>query len=493
MSDLINKRPGTVIAPAHGIGPDGACRPGRARPLVLRAVLAAAGDPGAPARERTVDDSNSTSDRPAGRTPTLTRRDFLRGAATAGMVAGLGALGRGGTALGQASTLPAPEASGLDHVVVVMMENRSFDHYLGWLDGADGRQWGLKYRDRNGVRRSTFPLAPDFQGCGHPDPDHSYEGGRVELNGGACDGWLRTGDNDEFAIGFYTKKDLAFLGAAAPRWTTCDRYFSSIMAETFPNRFHQHAAQTDRIINSFEVSALPTIWDSLAAAGLDGRYYFSDVPFLALWGTKYLSIARPIAAFLADAAAGTLPAVSFVEPRFLGEDLGTSADDHPHADIRNGQAFLNLVYEAVTRSPAWPRTLLVINYDEWGGFFEHVAPPTAPIPPAEQVAGNTDGLLGFRVPALLVSPFARREHVSHIVFDHASVLRTIEWRWDLPPLTVRDATSGNLAEALDFDAPRLEAKRFRVPAGPFGAPCPPSEVDKWQVLLAMALDMGWPL
>jgi phospholipase C len=136
--------------------------------------LAAAGDPGAPARERTVDDSNSTSDRPAGRTPTLTRRDFLRGAATAGMVAGLGALGRGGTALGQASTLPAPEASGLDHVVVVMMENRSFDHYLGWLDGADGRQWGLKYRDRNGVRRSTFPLAPDFQGCGHPDPDHSY-------------------------------------------------------------------------------------------------------------------------------------------------------------------------------------------------------------------------------------------------------------------------------------------------------------------------------
>jgi phospholipase C len=97
---------------------------------------------------------------------------------------------------------------------------------------------------------------------------------------------------------------------------------------------------------------------------------------------------------------------------------------------------------------------------------------------ADQLAGNTDGLLGFRVPALLVSPFARREHVSHMVFDHASVLRTIEWRWDLPPLTVRDATAGNLAEALDFDAPRLEAKRFRVPAGPFGTPCTPSEVDK---------------
>src|SRR5437762_1647698 len=89
-----------------------------------------------------------------------------------------------------------PAASGIEHVVVVMMENRSFDHLLGWLDGADGRQAGLRYPDRNGQPQKTQPLAPDFQGCAHPDPDHSFQGGRVEYDGGACDGWLRAGMND---------------------------------------------------------------------------------------------------------------------------------------------------------------------------------------------------------------------------------------------------------------------------------------------------------
>src|SRR5438105_5167946 len=296
--------------------------------------------------------------------------------------------------------LPDPASSGIEHVIVFMMENRSFDHFLGWLPGADGRQAGLTYTDSRGAPHSTFLLAPDFQGCSYNDPDHSYAGGRVEYDNGACDGWLRAGSNDVYAIGFYTQADLAFLGAAAPRWTTCDRYFAAIMAETYPNRIYQHAAQTDRIRNSTTLSTLPTIWDRLAQAGLTGRYYYSDVPFLALWGVKYLPISRPVAAFLADCAAGTLPQVSFVDPRFLAEGSGTSGDDHPHADIRNGEAFLNQVYTAVTTSPTWAQTVLVINYDEWGGFFEHVPPPAAPIPPADQTAGNADGLRGFRVPAL---------------------------------------------------------------------------------------------
>jgi phospholipase C len=167
------------------------------------------------------------------------------------------------------------------------------------------------------------------------------------------------------------------------------------MAETFPNRVYQHAAQTDRLTNTTDLSVLPTIWDQLAGAGLDGRYYFSDVPVLALWGPKYVSIGRPIGDFFIDAGAGTLPNVAFVDPSFIGEDVGTSNDDHPHADIRNGETFLNAIYRAVTLSPAWSRTVLVFNFDEWGGFFEHVSPPTAPIPPADQAAGNTDGLLGF--------------------------------------------------------------------------------------------------
>jgi phospholipase C len=427
----------------------------------------------------------------------LSRRRFLKGAAAASSALALGGIGTVQRAFSQTVILPPPSASGIDHIVVLMMENRSFDHFLGWLDGADGRQSGLTYRDAAGIAHPTYPLAPDYQGCGHPDPDHSYEGGRVEYNNGQCDGWLRAGSNDEFAIGYYTKKDLPFFSDIAKRWTVGDRYFSAIMAGTFANRVYQHAAQTDRLGNTFELSTLPTIWDRLAAAGLDGRYYFSDVPFLALWGTKYVGIARPFASFLADAAAGTLPHVSFVEPRFLGEEIGVSQDDHPFADVRNGQAFMNLVYTAVTKSPAWRKTVFVINYDEWGGFFDHVPPPLAPIPPADQVAGNQDGRLGFRTPFLVISPFARREFISSRVLDHTSVLKMIEWRWGLPPLTVRDQTATNLAEILQFPAPEFSAKAAAVPTGPFGGACPPTggtPIDEeWLPLLELATDYGWPL
>ena len=203
---------------------------------------------------------------------TWSRRELLKYAAAAGGALAWSGFGPVGRTLSQA-LLPPPETSGIEHIVVLMMENRSFDHMLGWLEGADGRQRGLTYVDTAGVPHRTYHLAPDFQGCGHPDPDHSYTGGRVEYNGGACDGWLRAGDNDEYSIGFYTKKDLPFFAAAAPRWTVCDRYFSAIMAGTFANRVYQHAGQTDRLANTFEVSTLPTIWDRLAAAAKNGRSF----------------------------------------------------------------------------------------------------------------------------------------------------------------------------------------------------------------------------
>ena len=423
--------------------------------------------------------------------PGISRRRFLQLAA-----AGAGALTtqqhpfNAPRVFGQ-SLLPAPGSSGIDHVVVVMMENRSFDHMLGWVPRADARQAGFVYFDREGVPHETYPLAPDYQGCGHPDPDHSYEGGRIEFNGGACDGWLRAGQNDAYAIGYYKAKDLSFFGKVAADWTVCDRYFSAIMAGTFPNRFYQHAAQTDRLSNTFELSVLPTIWDRLEERGLTGRYYFSDAPFVAFWGTKYLEISRPLPAFFADCAAGTLPHVSFVEPRFIEEESGTSNDDHPHADIRNGQAFLNLVYDAVASSRAWQSTVLVINYDEWGGFFDHVPPPTAPVPPGEQALGS-DGLVGFRVPCLILSPFARRKHVSHTVFDHTSILKMIEWRWGLEPLTIRDETANNLAEALDFTQVPRAPERYNVPIGPFGTVCGSFE-DKWSFVIEIAKRLGWPL
>ena len=410
--------------------------------------------------------------------PTVTQRDVSRRRFVAGAATAAGALAVGCSdqtitapllARLERGAFPGAASSGLEHVILVMMENRSFDHFLGWLPDADGRQAGLTYFDPAGTGHQTYPLAPDFQGCGHSDPDHSYEGGRIEYDGGRCDGWLRA--NDVYSIGYYRQEDLAFLGRAVPQWTSFDRYFCAILAPTFPNRIYQHAGQTDRLSNTFDISTLPTIWDRLAGRGLAGRYYYSDLPFLGLWGPKYLSISRTIDAFYSDCAGGTLPAVAFVDPGFLGEATGTGADDHPFNDVRAGEAFLNQIYAAVTHSPAWPNTVLIFNFDEWGGFFDHVPPRAAPIPDADRAAGNVDGLRGFRTPALLISPFARREHTSHVLYDHTSVLRLIEWRWDLEPLTVRDATAHNLASQLRFERADANAPAYSVPAVT-GAICP---------------------
>jgi phospholipase C len=412
------------------------------------------------------------------------------------MLTACGATALGGMALAApwtasaGSGLPSPARSGIDHVIVVMMENRSFDHFTGWVPGADGRQAGLRFVDRYGVPHTTWHLT-DFQGCAHPDPDHSYEGGRIEFNRGKCDGWLRAGENDPFAIGYYTRADLDFWRQAAADWTVCDRYFAATMAETYPNRFYQHAGRTDRIHNSVDTSSLPTIWDRLKDAGLRGRYYFSDIPFVALWGSKYLDISATFPQFLADCASGTLPEVSFVDPRFEDEGSGTSGDDHPHGDVRSGEEFLARVYNAVVTGPAWERTLLVVNYDEWGGFYDHVPPQQAPD------ADPANALRGFRVPALVVSPRARRGAVAHSVYDHTSVLRAIEWRWGLPALTPRDAAARNIAEVLDFQAPlRRTPRPYVVRPAPAGLPCPAAQAEsaeEWGPLREKAEAVGWTL
>ena len=369
--------------------------------------------------------------------------------------------------------LPLPAAAGFEHVIVVMMENRSFDHFFGWLPSANGQQAGLAYTDSAGVSHPTHLLPPDYQGCAFLDPGHSYTDGRVQYDYGAADGWLRDGSdasssnpnqaNDIYAIGYYGQSDLPFLGAAGPAFTVCDNYFAGIMAETYPNRFYMHAAQTDRLTNTSTTSTLPTIWDRLEEKGLSRRYYFSDLPFLGLWGTRYVNISKPFTQFLADAAAGTLPNVAFIDPRFEDEGSGTSQDDHPHADIRNGEVLLNQIYDAVRNSPNWSKTVLIINFDEWGGFYVHVPPPLAPIPTASAAAGDTDGRLGFRVPCVVISPYAKRNFIAHGQYDHTSILKMIEWRFGLPPLSVRDSTANNLAEVLNLAAPNVTAPAFSVP------------------------------
>ena len=419
------------------------------------------------------------------------RRRFLAGMASASGALALGGCGNSNPLSDDAAAalLPNPADSGIENIIVVMMENRSFDHYLGWLPGADGRQAGLHYSDANGVSHETYPLAPEYQGCAYKDPDHSHEGGVKQYNEGASDGFLLTSPvGDKFPIGYYTQADLNFTGLAAPAWTVYDRYFCSILAETYPNRFYMHAAQTPQMHNNTQAAVtnpatIPTIWDRLKDAGLTGTYYYSDAPFIGLWGNKYIDngTAQPFSKFLTDAAAGTLPNVSFVDPAFEDEGSGTSRDDHPFADIRDGQVFLNQIYNAVVASSQWPKTAMFINYDEWGGFFDHVPPPdSGVIPDADRAACEAENItpfsrMGFRVPAIAISPYARRGYVSHTQYDHCSILKMIEWRWNLPPLTARDTIANNIASSFDFtSAPNLGTPAFTVPmptGATFGSAC----------------------
>jgi phospholipase C len=405
----------------------------------------------------------------------VNRRDFMRSVASVSGVALAGAVTSCQTHVNTPDPLlPLPELSGIEHIVVVMMENRSFDHLLGWLPNANGTQAGLQYLDSSGNPHATYRLTT-FAGCSHPDPDHSYAGGRSEYNNEKMDGWLRTSTNDPFAIGYYEEADLPLYSTLARNYTTLCNYFSSIMAPTFPNRFFQHCGQTDRLSNSLGPSTLPTIWDRLLSAGVSCRYYYSNAPYLSFWGKKYIGISALLPDFLADAAKGALPAVSFVEPWFTAFDDGN--DDHPWADLRNGEIFLRQVVQALGTGPGWSNTVLIINRDEWGGFFDHVVPPRA-------AAANTldtdivDGktLLGFRVPVLVISPFSKgtpdKPRVNSLTYDHTSVLKFIEWRWQLQPLTSRDASNdiANLALALDFSSPDRSLPILPI-IDPPGEPC----------------------
>jgi phospholipase C len=367
------------------------------------------------------------------------------------------------------SDLLKAASSQIKHVVVVMMENRSFDHFLGWLPNADGKQARLSYQDVNGMSHPTHELAPDWTGCGFNDPDHSYSGGRIEVDNGKMDGFMKTSTADVYAIGYYQEADNQFLPKFARNFLTCDMYFPSILAPTFPNRIFQLCGQTDRLDDSVSLCWYPTIFDHCSAAGVSCGYYYGNIPFLALFPIDALLYSHPFATFLADCAAGVLPAVSFVDPSFTLL-LNTANDNHPESDIRNGDAFLAEVYNAVATGPDWDSTVLVMNYDEWGGFFDHVPPPRALAP------NNTDpdlvdgkALLGCRCPCIVASPWTvgapTNPTVDHRVFDHTSVLKMIESVFSVKPLAARETSSdvGNLLSVIDCSGPSRPAPALPQP------------------------------
>jgi phospholipase C len=454
----------------------------------------------------------------------LSRRRFLQiSAASTGLaVTGTDLLSR---AVANASpAIRAHGSRGIRHIVILMMENRSFDHFLGWLPGADGRH-DLRFVSAvDGNTYPNYPLAPDFQGCGYSDPDHSWEGWLVQHNYGKLDGFLQRPTEppgnpgvtlaaaNTFPIGYYTNfhhdrtrkalPDLPVTGALAEHYTTLDRYFCSFAGETYPNRFYQHAGQTDRDHNSEVASTLPTIWDQLSpipnSDGIPtGGYYYRDAPFLALWASpaiepgatfKYQAFFHPFSdadastaalsagtSFVAACENHTLPNVCYVDPAFDNGGPGTGGDDHPLSDVRLGERFIADAYHALADNGYLDDTVFIVTFDEWGGFYDHVPPPQvidntnpANVMHAGDSTTPTDGQLvpdytqlGFRVPGIVISNLAPpRRIVHHGPFEHSSSLALIESTFGLRPLTARDRNAKNLGELL---LPYPVPGRFAVP------------------------------
>ncbi|HWF56072.1 MAG TPA: alkaline phosphatase family protein, partial [Solirubrobacteraceae bacterium] len=371
---------------------------------------------------------------------------------------------------------PSPRNLPIDTFVVLMMENRSFDHYLGWLPGADGRQAGLHYTDTQGHTHATHRLANNYQGCGFLDPDHSWQGGRTELDGGRMDGFLRA-QSDVFSIGYYTEPDLPFTPHVAKAFTAYDRFFCSILSSTYPNREYMHAGQSYGMMDN----SLPTgsggfpdttIFAALSKAGVSNHYYYTDLPVSSFWGQAGLARSSQVQQYYEQAAAGTLPALSFVDPSFNGEDQGTSGDEHPHGDVRVGQAFVADVVHAFMDSPQYERGALFIVYDEWGGFFDHVVPPRVPDLRPNADVNKDFGQMGFRIPAVVVSPYARRGHVDHSIYGFESILKMIRYRYGLPPLTPRDLYANNIAASFDFASkPATTPPALPTPANVISSEC----------------------
>src|SRR4051794_16399666 len=393
----------------------------------------------------------------------LRRRDFLARTASVAGVAGLSSLPGSGVlmadaAAAQRSTLPSPRNVPIDHFVVVMMENRSFDHYFGWLDAADGDQTQSFVDGSTGKRvktRHAASLSSEWQGCGHPDPGHGWDEGRAQLR----DGFLAAGSgNDEFALTYYNEGEIEFLHAAARQFTIYDRFFAAVLASTWPNRYYKWSAQSGgRKDNTPPLESAgnqwETIFDRARRHGVSAQYYNSDLPFSAVWGARGASWTRPLAEYYADCALGTLPHISFVDPPFRdgsGGD-GISADEHPLGDVRLGQAWMADVVRAFVGSKCYRRGALFIVYDEWGGFFDHVRPPRVRDARASSTLEEDFGKLGFRTPAVAVSPYSRRQRgrgaqVRHARLGTESILKLISYRFRLGALTARDKYATNIGE-----------------------------------------------
>lgn len=394
----------------------------------------------------------------------------------------------------------------IEHVFVLMLENRSFDHLLGFagLGGAEGLTGGEWNPLPSGGRVTVAPGAPFIlagdPGHGFADvveqlcgPGSEYAGGPyppIDNSGFAsclASQVARTGATMDPSIVMrgFTPGQLPVLNALAREFAVCDHWFSSMPGPTWPNRLFAHAASSaglddspttlrsiTAIVHGYEFQH-GTIYDRLDRAGLPWHIVEGDAlpQSLALGGMIERAVEGRFIGLdhlrerLRDP--GFPDAYVFIEPSYGhvladGSNFKCGSSQHPLDDVTRGERLLKEVYEAIRGSPVWPRSLLLVMYDEHGGFYDHVAPPRA-VPPGDAFDphANRHGFrfdqLGVRVPAVVVSPWVHRGVVDHTVYDHTSLLATVERLYGLGPLTARDAAAASFdhlfAGAAREDAP----------------------------------------
>jgi phospholipase C len=432
---------------------------------------------------------------------TCSRRTLLRGAAgaaTAVAASGLPAWARpiahAAGPLRRPDSLPFPHLPAgtesihqIEHIVVLMMENHSFDNLLGMVP--------YQVRNRQAVDGLTrrhgrvTDVNPDAQGnpvfafhapspCQlHAHPGQNWNASHTAYDNGRNDGFVK-GSDSSIAMAFWDKSDLPFTYSLARHFPIGDRFFCSTLCQTYPNRRFFFAGTASGTISTTTAGLLPsaangTIFDRLDAQEIGWRVYDQEIAsalILPNFRNNAAQVARtsPFSQFLTDAAAGKLPSFTFLDPHYE-----TTSEENPQ-DIQVGEQFVAQVVNALINAPTWKHTALFITYDEHGGYYDHVPPPRAIKPdsiPPMLAPGDLPGAYdryGFRVPLIVVSPWARRNYVSHVVQDLTSITAFIERKWNLPAMTFRDANAAPMTDYFDFRAPSFRKPPRLAAAPPLG-------------------------
>ncbi len=356
----------------------------------------------------------------------------------------------------------------IQRFILLMQENRSFDHYFGTMPGVDGIP-----ADASNPNAAGEPVAP-FHTTDYciEDVSHSWRNSHRQFNGGAMDGFVTTNDPmGERAMGYLDGSDLPFYWDLAQTFAFSDHHHCSVLGPTLVNRLFYLGGSsvgrtTNGAIDDSRVSGEYNVFMQLDRVGVEWRVYYESVP--VIWGTypgyglhpRRRDRARPIAELWDDLASGSLPPVVFVDPRFEAVgDRTMASDEHPPANPQFGQAWVRRLVTAVMDSPVWRETAIIYTYDEHGGFYDHVPPPEAcspgdhPPDDAGDFADDEFERYGFRVPLTVISPWSRPGYVSDRVTDLTSVLRLVQARFGLPAITGRDANAWPLLDMFDFESP----------------------------------------